>query len=139
MGNSCLEYRGKHKFVDDFEVKVVALSIAYCLLQFIQRKTIDGDIPEFASAWKADFPEFGSGAVDLRLDHFFPDKQDGVKLLRFIEDTKDVLISGNDFISERKLNEWMSEDLTFVEGGIHAKKIEGYFNKFSSFIVNALA
>jgi hypothetical protein len=134
MGNSCLEYKGKYKFLDDFEIEVVVLSTA----NFLQKNTKNDEVPDFAREWKSELSQYSNGTIDLRLDYFFKKVKDGKLLLKYLESTKKHFIAGDEFITEHKIKEWVSEEIELAAGGISAKKIETYFDKFSAFIESAL-
>jgi len=134
MGNSCLAYKGKYKFLDDFEIEVVVLSV----VNFLQKNTENSKVPNFALEWKLDFPKFVNGCIDLRLDHFFPKVEDGRLLLKLLKNTKEHFIANDDFITEYKIKKWVSGEIELASGGIPAEEIETYFDKFSAFIQSAL-
>lgn len=135
MGSSCLTYKGKHKFINDFEIEVVALSIVHLVEKTYGKKPI----PKFAQVWKKQFPNFVNGAIDLHLDDFFPTVLEGSRFLELLEKARVDFVGERQFVTEERFKEYLSQDISLNQGGMPSEKINIYFYKIASFISEVLS
>lgn len=139
MGNSCLEYKKRYKFVTDFEVEVVANAIVYYLEYFMtsnNRKMPGFSAVKFKKKWQEALTEPVNGAINLHLDELFSEDGHCRFLIELTNFAKVKFIGGKDTVSETWLNEIFSYEVELKDGSIPAKSVEEYFDKFVDFLRN---
>lgn len=140
MGHSCLEYKGRYKFIQDFEIEIVANTIINNIDEFISlyADTVEIEwMSNLKDKWKDNLKEPINGGINLHLDELLCEDERYEALLELIKFSKIKFLKGNSFLSNEEINKVFPYKIKIKTGGIKSKIIEKYFNTFSEFIKEA--
>ena len=139
MGNSCLEYDGRYRFISDFELEIVANTMLHYLDEFAElNKNVAETIDLFAMQdnWRKVLIEPINGAIELQFNEFFGQSEQRDFLLGLLSFSKMKFLEDRKSISLKDLNRVFPYDVDLQNEEISSELVGGYFDNMIKFVGN---
>lgn len=129
MAHSYLEYADHHQSFNDAKLRSVALFTA----KFVRDNKIE-KFKTVAEEWEKNFEWFPPGAIDLRLNDFFPSSRDIKDFSMVMREVKEDLRKYGEHIPEDSYQKIIKANWSSPGDGIKTSIVERNFDEVISFI-----